>query len=71
MKRRNFTVIARASLSVGPTDAVAEQARAAATALLRAKVAQRLREIERASRGLLGVRIADTATDTVFGQPRT
>lgn len=68
MNRRKFSSMALLGVSLAPACSYSEKAGATAAARpdLQREVAQRLRTIERASRGRLGVHILDTATGATF-----
>ena len=69
INRRNFSSMAMLSLALSPACSYSEKAGAAAVVLpdVQRDVAQRLRAIERDSRGRLGVHILDTASGATFG----
>ena len=69
MNRRNFSSMALVGLALSPACSYSEKAGAATAASpqLQREVAHRLRELERSSRGRLGVHILDTASGAEFG----
>jgi len=69
MNRRSFSSMAVLGLALSPTCSYSEKtgAATAASTPLQREVAQRLRELERRSRGRLGVHILDTASGAEFG----